>query len=203
MPTMIFDPEFEKELLAVREANGADRYDEVWDGVYVMSPMPNDEHQMIVSALSSILQDLIGWQKLGQVRSGVNISDRIEDWRQNYRVPDVAVFLNHCKAVNRDSFWHGGPDLVVEIISPGERINDKLEFYGRISTSELIVIEREPWAISQYLTTKESLVRTAMAAIGNGVVHCQTAPIDLVLVAGKDRPTITVTGRDVDREWSI
>jgi hypothetical protein len=111
MATMIRDVELEQRLQAERAACGADRYDEIWEGVYVMAPMPNDEHQMLVNALASILQEVVGWPGLGHVRPGVNVSDRVDDWRQNYRVPDVAVFLNDTQAVNHNAFWFGGPDL--------------------------------------------------------------------------------------------
>ena len=77
MATIICDAELEQRLQSERAACGADRYDEVWEGVYVMAPMPNDEHQMIVNALASILQEVIGWPGLGQVRPGVNVSDRV------------------------------------------------------------------------------------------------------------------------------
>ncbi len=55
MATLITDSELEKQLRAAREAMGADRYDEVWEGVYMMAPMPNDEHQDLVALLTSIL----------------------------------------------------------------------------------------------------------------------------------------------------
>ena len=39
MATMIRDVELEQRLQAERAACGADRYDEIWEGVYVMAPM--------------------------------------------------------------------------------------------------------------------------------------------------------------------
>ena len=42
----------------------------------MMMPLPNDEHQSIVSRLTSILEDVIGWPGLGKVRPGVNVTDR-------------------------------------------------------------------------------------------------------------------------------
>ena len=38
MVALIQDPQLEQELIAKRRETGADRYDEVWEGVYVMSP---------------------------------------------------------------------------------------------------------------------------------------------------------------------
>ena len=79
MTTIITDRELEQRLRLEREASGADRYDEVWEGAYMMAPMPNDEHQQIVNRLASIFQDTIDWPGLGDVRPGINVSDRIED----------------------------------------------------------------------------------------------------------------------------
>ena len=111
MPTLLLDVQLEQRLQAERAASGADRYDEVWDGVYVMNPMPNDEHQHLVNCFASIFQEVIGWPGLGDVRPGVNVSDRVEKWHENYRVPDVAVFLKSGAARNCEEFWYGGPDL--------------------------------------------------------------------------------------------
>ena len=61
MAALITDPELEERLIRHRQASGADRYDEVWDGLYVMSPIPNSEHQRMVSRLVAILEDVVGW----------------------------------------------------------------------------------------------------------------------------------------------
>src|SRR5215213_4233257 len=109
MPTLVLDPYVEERIRAEREASGADRYDEVWEGVYVMAPLADDEHQDLQTQLGAVLQVCVGWKGLGQVRTGVNISDREKGWKQNYRFPDVAVFLPDTKARNCGAFWLGGP----------------------------------------------------------------------------------------------
>ncbi|MCA9189417.1 MAG: Uma2 family endonuclease [Pirellulaceae bacterium] len=150
MATIIRDPILEQRIIADRVERGIDRYDEVWEGVYVMPPMLNDEHQMLVGRLTRILDEIIGDRKLGDVRPGVNISDRLDGWQQNYRVPDVAVFLNITKAVNHDSFWLGGPDFAIEIASPGDQVHDKIPFYSKVATRELLIIDRSPWQLELY-----------------------------------------------------
>src|SRR3954467_7336334 len=119
MATLIKNPELEERLRAERRTSGADRWDEVWEGVYVMAPLPNDEHQFLQSRLNTILDNTIGLTSGAQVRAGVNVSDR-EDWTKNYRCPDVAVFLEGTAAQNRNTFWLGGPDFAVEIVSPDD-----------------------------------------------------------------------------------
>src|SRR3954471_19478669 len=88
-----------------RSESGADRYDEVWDGVEVMSPLTNDEHQQIALGLGAVFQIVIGWPGLGDARAGVNVSDRVEGWQRNYRIPDVAVFLRGTSARNCGTHW--------------------------------------------------------------------------------------------------
>ena len=66
----------------------------------------------------------------------MNVCDRTEAWQQNCRVLDVAVFLINSSVVNCDAFRYGGPDLVVEILSPGDQGRDKLPFYAQVKTNE-------------------------------------------------------------------
>ncbi|MEZ6102003.1 MAG: Uma2 family endonuclease [Pirellulaceae bacterium] len=103
-----------------RKATGADRFDEVWNGVYVMDPMPNNEHQTLATELGIIFGALIDWNGLGWTFVGANVSDRERDWTENYRIPDVLVFLAETKAKDCGTHWCGGPDFAVEIIGTGD-----------------------------------------------------------------------------------
>lgn len=203
MPTRIYDLELERELIALRDARGGNHHDEVWDGVYVMAPMPNDEHQLLVSKLTYVLEESIGNQQLGEVRPGVNVSDREIDWRQNYRVPDVALFLNGCSAKNCDSFWLGGPDLAIEIVSVGEDLFEKLDFYHAVHTRELIVIDRYPWSIQQYVREQGGMVLSGKATPdqAESVIKCKTVAFDLSVLPGEPRPQVRVTSRSSQSTW--
>ena len=98
------------------------------------------------------------WEsRLGKVMAGVNVSDREHGWKKNYRCPDVVVFLNHTKAVDCDTFWFGGPDFAVEIASPGDRSREKLEFYAKVGTRELLLVDRKPWSLELYRLDGEKL----------------------------------------------
>ena len=78
MAILVTDPSLQQRLMAEREECGADRYDEVWEGITMMAPMPNDEHQQIVMLLASILQETVGWPGLGEVRPGVNLDKALQ-----------------------------------------------------------------------------------------------------------------------------
>src|SRR5438876_69925 len=90
---LVCDPQESQKLIAQRKATGLDRFDEVWEGVYVMPPIANNEHQALASRIGGILQPLGPWPEGGTVYVGVNVSDREQGWEHNYRVPDVAAFL--------------------------------------------------------------------------------------------------------------
>ncbi len=81
---------------------------------------------------------------------GVNLSDRDEGWEQNFREPDVAVFLRDGKAIDCGTHWRGAADFLVEIISPGERTRDKIPFYSSLGVVELLIIDRDPWTLELY-----------------------------------------------------
>lgn len=150
MSMIINDESVAKELIAKRRASGADRFDEVWEGVYVMAPMANNEHQDLASEFTAILRTMVDWQGLGRTQAGANVSDRQEAWTDNYRVPDVLVFLNETSAADCGTHWFGGPDFAIEIVSPGDRALEKLDFYAAVGTRELLIIDRQPWQLTLY-----------------------------------------------------
>ena len=150
MEALINDPAFLRRLIRRRKASGADRFDEVWDGVYIVSPGAGDEHQKIGGKLYIALDATIESPGLGEVRQIPNVSDRQKGWRQNYRCPDVAVFLNGTSAICKGAYWVGGPDFAVEVISPYDRSRKKLDFYAKVGVKELLLVDRKPWALELY-----------------------------------------------------
>ena len=211
MPTIIHDKQLEERLQAERAATGANRYDEVWEGTYMMAPMPNNEHQLFVARLTRILDELISDNDQGIVLPGANISDRIEDWQNNYRVPDVAVFLStnsklrSTPAENHGTFWLGGPDLAIEILSANDQAREKLDFYSHVETQELLVIDRDPWQIELYQFQGKALELTAQATPHEAnEITLQTCALQLKLESQPvGRPRLTATSQSDDKSWRI
>ena len=204
MAVLVLDPNLEEQILAERAASDGDQYDEVWEGVYIVTPLPNDEHQEIVSALDSILHEVIAWPKLGKVRAGVNLSDRGEGWEKNYREPDVAVFLGDGKAINHGTHWQGAADFLVEIISPGERTREKIPFYDRIGVVELLVIDRDPWTLELYCRQDGQLTKVAQSTLSvGGALTSQSVGLTFQLLPGDARPQLQVTHRGSARQWLV
>jgi Uma2 family endonuclease len=204
MATLIIDAELEDRLTAQRRAWGADHHDEVWEGVYVMAPLPNDEHQELVADLLSIFQEVIKRPGLGTVRPGVNLAGDTENWRDDFRCPDVVVFLRDTKARNCDTHWRGGADFVVEIVSPGDRSLEKIPFYGRIGVRELLVIDRQPWRLELYRQQGGRLEKVAESgSVANDICTSAVIPLRFRLVPGEPRPRIEVTHVETGQCWTI
>jgi len=203
MPTLVNDPRVEETLLAERRRSGLDKYDEVWDGVYVMAPLANNEHADIQTKLAIILGTLITFCGLGRVHAGANVSDQENDWTRNYRCPDVLVFLNGNKAEDRLTHWFGGPDFAVEVASRGDQSREKIDFYAGVGVRELLIVDRDPWQLELFRLIDGWLRSSVIATAANSlIVESQVVPISLQLIAGAKRPVIAVTARD-GQSWSI
>lgn len=203
MAVLIHEPQLERQLIAERRASGADRFDEVWEGVYVRAPFPNDEHQELAVGISSVLQVLLGWGELGAVRAGVNVSDREIGWTKNYRCPDVAAFLPTGTARNCGTHWCGGPDFAVEILSPDDQAREKLPFYGLIGTRELLLIDRQDWALELYHLQGSSLLLTARTTVDAEPLASQVLPISFRLTPHEPRPKLQILHNDGRQEWLL
>ena len=204
MELVILDPHLKSALIRRRRRLGLDRFDEVWDGVYVMSPLADDEHQDIGTSLASCFVVAVGSMGLGKVRAGSNVSDRVEGWKKNYRCPDVAVYMNGTTAHLHCTHWVGGPDFAVEGVSRYDRTRQKFNFYAQIGTRELLVVDRYPWALELYRLNEAR----AFDLVGRSTVERPDAlasgvlPLSFRLELGEERPRIAVAHADGVQAWS-
>src|SRR5690242_13724362 len=107
MAMLVTDPALADRLIAERRAAGEDRYDEVWDGVYVTTPFPNPEHQDLATRLAGTFLQAVNFDPRVKVYTGVNVSDRETKWKQNFRIPDVAVYFPTTSASRLKNHWVG------------------------------------------------------------------------------------------------
>jgi Uma2 family endonuclease len=201
---MVLSPNTVKQILRQRQESGACRWDEVWDGEYIVMPEPDNLHQEIVTLLSTFFLLALDMGRLGRVLAGTNVTDQEEDWTHNYREPDVAVFLNGTAARNMRTHWLGGPDFAVEVISPQDWSRKKRDFYAKVGTRELLYVDRDPWALELYRLQEGELVPVSTStpdrpeAIASAVL-----PLSFRLVAGEGRPRIEVVHNDGVQRWTI
>jgi Uma2 family endonuclease len=146
------------QLIQERKRKGIDLFDEVWEGMYVMPSMPSNAHQLLVGDLDDIFRAVVGKAELGKSYPGANVSDRRKGWDDNYRIPDVVVVLNDCRAVDCTTHFCGGPDFLVEVQSPGDDTEEKVPFYGKIGVRELLIVHRDKRTLGLLRLEGEELI---------------------------------------------
>lgn len=90
----------------------------------IMSPAPKDRHQKLIDKLYRRLGDFVETNNLGETRvapSDVFLND------ENIYQPDMYFIANNKLAGFQDDGFHGAPDLVIEILSPGSEKQDRKE----------------------------------------------------------------------------
>ena len=201
MPKVILPPWDFKQLVRRRRRMGVDHLDEVWDGVYVMAPEGDIEHQTFSGDLYGILKVGMADREGAQVFPPINISDR-DDWRKNYRCPDASVLLPGNPAQNRRTHLFGGPDFAVEILSPRDRSRKKFAFYAKVRVRELLLIDRDPWCLELYRLRdgQYDLVGKSdpdqPAPLASAVL-----PLTFRLLPGEPRPRLEVARPDGTQRW--
>ena len=203
MPVLILDPMYERHVRAIRKAEFPDARDEVWEGVLVVPPLPNNEHQILATELAFAFGFVVNRPRGDKVLVGCNVSDRDEDWTQNYREPDVAVYLSGNAAKDSSTHWVGGPDFLVEIVSPGEDARQKLDFYARVNTIEVLIVERHPWRLELYRLQNGKLALIGVSDLTNSAVLASAVlPLTFQIGAAARRPAILVSHTASSQTWT-
>jgi Uma2 family endonuclease len=203
MALMVLDPMMERRLKAEREASGLDRYDEVWEGVYMMAPLANTEHTELQFELAAAIKSALG-RTPARISAGANVSDREDGWEHNYRIPDVVVVFPGGAAHDCDTHWCGGPDFCAEIASPGDRSRDKIEFYAGIGVRELLLVNRGQWGLELYRLVNGRLEPAGRSDVAtSATIESEVLPVSLRLIDDNPRPKIEVTHRDGAQRWVV
>jgi Uma2 family endonuclease len=121
-------PEIEA-WLERRHLDGLDRFDEVWEGQYVVAPDPHGNHGRLQLGLAGLL--LPASRRLGlHAMATFNLGGP-----EDYRVPDAGL------TAEAPAIWHETAVLVVEILSPDDATFEKLDFYRAHAVRELLVLD--------------------------------------------------------------
>jgi Uma2 family endonuclease len=130
------------DVQALRKHTGADRWDEMWDGVLHMPPMPNFDHQDLEGALQVYLVLHWGRPRKARVLHQINLAPP-GGWPDDFRVPDLVLLTPERFGINRNEYFEGAPEVVVEIHSPGDETYEKLPFYQELGVPEVWIIDRD------------------------------------------------------------
>jgi Uma2 family endonuclease len=203
MEAIIFDQSLVRRMIDERKARGIDRHDEIWDGTYVIMPPTDNTRQEMIGNFGAVFAALVRESSDGWIYPGINVSDRIEGWDDNVRCPDFAVYLSSNRAKECGTHWCGGPDFAVEIVTTGDHTRDKLSFYGKVNTRELLIVDRSPWRLELFRG-----VDGKMQSIGCSMLDApqslasQVFPLRLQLMRGDERPQIEIVHND-GHSWLV
>lgn len=112
-----------------RRLAGLDRFDEMWEGRYVVAPDPHGNHGRLQLGIAALL--LAAGRRLGlHTMATFNLGAP-----DDYRVPDAGL------TADAPAIWHETAVLVVEILSPDDATFDKLDFYRAHGVRELLVLD--------------------------------------------------------------
>ncbi len=134
--------EVPQKILDWRRRTGADKFDEMWKGVLHMVPAPSIDHQAFEGELEAWFRTFWVAKSGGRVLHNVNVSHG-EDWRDDYRIPDLILLLPTQLDFLRETHIQGPPSLVVEIRSPHDETNEKFSFYAALGVPEVLVVDRD------------------------------------------------------------
>ena len=127
-------------MIARRKELGLDRFDEVWNGEYHMSPGPSGPHALIDSALIVLLAPYA--QAAGLLSTtAFNLGDPTD-----FRVPDGGYHRSAPSGV-----WVQTAAIVVEIVSPDDETYAKFDFYAARGVEEILVVDPDARSVTCFV----------------------------------------------------
>jgi Uma2 family endonuclease len=124
---------------------------EIIDGEQYMTPAPQTRHQIVSRNIERILLNYIEDNDFGQlIHSPIDVVLSETTIVQ----PDVLFIRKEREGIIKKNFIEGPPDLIVEILSPGNEKLDritKMKYYAMFGISEYWLIDYEVRILEQYV----------------------------------------------------
>ncbi len=118
---------------------------EIINNQIFMSPSPLSKHQKLLNRINNRLYNYFEATGLGEVFTSP--LDVYLDETSNAVQPDIIVVLkDNFNIINENGHIHGTPDLLVEILSPGNKEYDlikKKDLYERFGVKEYWIVDPE------------------------------------------------------------
>ncbi len=141
------------------------------DGELILAPSPTDKHQALSVRLTVALFQFVQQHHLGEIR--VAPLDVILAEHEVFQ-PDILFVSNDRREIITPANIQGAPDLVVEILSPSTRRNDrghKLDVYSRYGVWEYWIVDPDAGLVE------------VLAAGDSGLALAATFSLEDVLVS--------------------
>jgi len=203
MAVMVLDRGFAETVLSLKSSESEDRLrEEVWDGVTFIMPEADNAHDRIASFFHGVFWTIFVGNADYVLHFRVNISDRQRDWKKNYRTPDMALFSAHGPEIDCGTFWCGGPIVALEVASPDDRSREKLDFYAKVGTREVVIVDRDPWQLELYQLHKGKLKLAGAIKPGDGKkLSSAVVPFEYQLLRSRPRPKLKLVHTETGQEW--
>jgi Uma2 family endonuclease len=147
-------PPVVEDWLAQRHALGQDRFDEVWEGEYHVTPGRGRAHARIDDQLGRILGPLADPAGLLGA-TACNIGSP-----SDFRVPDRAWFRG-----GDDLTWNPTAAIVVEVLSPDDESRQKLGFYFRAGVEEVLIVDPDTRTVEWFGRGRDAFEPSDRSAI--------------------------------------
>jgi len=128
---------------------------QVINNAIYMSPAPSFEHQEVISEIQNGIFNHVKENKLGKcVQSPVDVF--LDD--KNAFQPDI-IFIStaNLDIIKDDGKVHGAPDIVVEVLSPGNADDDKIKkrkVYEYCGVKEYFIVQPSTKEVITYYLVK-------------------------------------------------
>jgi Uma2 family endonuclease len=123
---------------------------EIIDGEHYMTPSPQTRHQIVSGNLLRILANHVQENDLGQV---LNAPIDVLLSQTTVVQPDLLFIRKEREHIIRKNYIEGLPDLIIEILSPGNETLDrhtKMKQYALSGVEEYWLVDFEAQTVEQY-----------------------------------------------------
>jgi Uma2 family endonuclease len=142
------------------------------DGELVMAAAPTTEHQRCILELALKLTPLVRERRLGEIFiAPVDIVIRRDPLRT--RQPDLLFISNARRYIIGRQVIEGGPDLVIEILSPSNtrrELEEKLQDYQAIGVREAWIIGPQGRTVEVLQVSPEGSERSGLYGLSDAIV---------------------------------
>ena len=159
--------EVSERLILERREFGHDRWDEVWEGELHMVPPPHGNHGRLEGKLFAFFDanwEAVGlgrvYLETGVMRLGATSQDVAGKLvPSDYRTPDLSFLLPERYDRFQGGWIVGGPDVALEILSPGDESRDKLPFYFSTGVREVAFVDRDSYEVEVFVARSSGFER--------------------------------------------
>lgn len=127
---------------------------EVLHNTIYMSPAPSFEHQRLITYLSRLIDTFAS-----ETKTGVTVVSPVDVYLDENNVvqPDIVFLLNNSMKHVKKGKIMGAPDLIIEVLSPGNEKHDlekKKALYEKAGVKEYYIIAPKTKTVVSYHLVK-------------------------------------------------